>query len=48
MHVKEGTVLKLLCPDTKCGAVVPPKYIENSAGGGRVWTLGSITSSENS
>ena len=24
MHVKEGSVFQLLCPDTKCNASIPP------------------------
>jgi len=28
MHVKEGTVFQLVCPDTKCNASIPPYVLK--------------------
>jgi E3 ubiquitin-protein ligase RNF14 len=28
MHVKEGSVFQLVCPDTKCNASIPPYVLK--------------------
>jgi E3 ubiquitin-protein ligase RNF14 len=28
MHVKEGSVFQLVCPDTKCNASIPPHVLK--------------------